>query len=59
MEEHRAAGPKPFEFVKEISQEPKGPFPLEAPIELMVSAHYESFWVAAAVSVAVERGHSG
>ena len=43
MEEHRAAGPKPFEFVKEISQEPKGPFPLEAPIELMVSAHYESF----------------
>ena len=33
-------GPKPFEFVRETSQEPKGPFPLEAPIELMSS---ESF----------------
>jgi hypothetical protein len=43
LEEHRVGGPKPFEFVKETSQEPKGPFPLEAPIELMASAHYESF----------------
>jgi hypothetical protein len=40
LEEHRAGGPKPFEFVRETSQEPKGPFPLEAPIELMAS---ESF----------------
>jgi hypothetical protein len=42
LEEHRAGGAKPFEFEKTY-QEPKGPFPLQAPIELMASAHYESF----------------
>ena len=42
LEEHRAGGAKPFEFVK-TSEEPNGPFPLEAPIELMASTHYESF----------------
>jgi len=36
-------GTKPFEVVKRSSQEAKRPFPLEAPIELMASAHYESF----------------
>ena len=42
LEEHRAGDAKPFEFVK-TSEESKGPFPLEAPIELMASTHYESF----------------
>lgn len=43
LEEYRAGGTKPFEVVKRSSQEARIPFPLEAPIELMASAHYESF----------------
>jgi hypothetical protein len=43
LEEYRAGGMKPFEVVKRSSQEAKGPLPLEAPIELMASAYYESF----------------
>ena len=43
LEEYRAGGAKPFEFVRKPPYETKEPFPLEAPIELMVSAHYESF----------------
>lgn len=42
LEEYKAGGAKPFEFVTS-SKESKGPFPLEAPIELMASTHYESF----------------
>lgn len=43
LEASRAGGAKPFEFVKSSRQEVMGPFPLEAPIELMASSHYESF----------------
>lgn len=43
LQEYRAGGDKPFEFVKSSRQEMTGPFPLEAPIELMASSHYESF----------------
>lgn len=41
--ESRAGGAKPFAFAKKTSQEAQGPFPLEAPIELMASSHYERF----------------
>jgi hypothetical protein len=43
LEEYRAGGARPFEFVKKSPTEEKGPFPLEASIELMASAHFESF----------------
>ena len=43
LEEYRDGGMKPFEFVKNTSEDVKQQFPLEAPIELMVSTHYESF----------------
>ena len=43
LNEYRAGGARPFEFVKKSPTEDKGPFPLEAPIELMASTHYESF----------------
>lgn len=43
LKEYREGGVKPFEFVKELPREEKGPFPLKAPIELMASTHYESF----------------
>lgn len=43
LKERREGGPKPFEFVRNTSDDNKLKFPLEAPIELMASAHYESF----------------
>jgi hypothetical protein len=43
LEEYRNGGTKPFEFVKNTSGDVKRQFPLEAPIELMVSTQYESF----------------
>lgn len=43
LEEYRNGGARPFEFVKNTPEEVKRQFPLEAPIELMVSTQYESF----------------
>jgi hypothetical protein len=43
LEEYKAGGVRPFEFVKKPGTEEQGPFPLEASIELMASTHYESF----------------
>ena len=43
LKEHREGGPDPFNFVRNTSQEERQELPLEAPIELMASAHYESF----------------
>jgi hypothetical protein len=44
LEDYRNGGTKPFEFVKKTpEEEAKRQFPLEAPIELMVSTQYESF----------------
>jgi hypothetical protein len=43
LEDYRNGGSKPFEFVKNPSREVERQFPLEAPIELMVSTQYESF----------------
>lgn len=42
LEEYKAGGAKPFESAR-TSEESMGPFPREAPIELMASTHYESF----------------
>jgi hypothetical protein len=42
LDEYRSGGTKPFEFVKNTSEDVRQ-FPLEAPIELMVSTQYESF----------------
>ena len=43
LEEYRNGGRKPFEFAKTASENAERRFPLEAPIELMVSTQYESF----------------
>jgi hypothetical protein len=43
IEEHRKGGSKPFEFVSSTIPQVNRQFPLEAPIELMASTHYESF----------------
>lgn len=43
LADYRNGGLKPFEFVKNTSADVERQFPLEAPIELMVSTQYESF----------------
>jgi hypothetical protein len=43
IKEYKDGGARPFEFVGNTSEEVNRPFPLEAPIELMASTHYESF----------------
>jgi hypothetical protein len=43
LKEHGGGRPKPFEFVRNTSDEDKRQFPLETPIELMASAYYEAF----------------
>jgi hypothetical protein len=43
LEEYKDSGARPFEFGGNTSREVNGQFPLEAPIELMASTHYESF----------------
>ena len=43
LEEYKDSGARPFEFVGNTSREVNLQFPLEAPIELMASTHYESF----------------
>ena len=43
LKEHHEGGPKPFEVVRNTSDKNEPQFPFEASIELMASAHYETF----------------